>query len=613
MSVHRASHATSIPRRRHRIWPWVVLILALLVVLLGVSGFFGLKLYSEAKQVKVHEEQAMQLLDGVTDLGNLDNLDTVRQQISQAKTETAAANEIAHGTLWNIASKAPVYGDDITTVQGMTSVVDSLVSDSVPQFMNVLSTLKSAQLSSGDGQLNLQPILEAQKNIATANQSLQQQVQKYQQLPKAHIGMVKNAYATGNTQLTKMADKVNQLSGTFQILPDFLGSDQPRTYALMAMTTSEERSSGGLIGSVGVVTTDNGKISIGDFRSNGEYVNYGAGDPTDDERRIFNQWGPLQMSFDLRDLAVYPDTSRSAEGMRAIWQRTPWGSGTQLDGVLMVDPVFLQELVKINGNITLSDGRVLTGDNTAKFLLNKVYVDYPIAETDAYFAQVAEQTVGSMFSNLDLTKLTKVAQAMGSMAEGRHFSMYAFDETVEKSISDAGFTAQTPNSEENPQVGVYVTEQNASKMGWYIHRTSKITRSDCNSDGSQTYHVEYTMTNMLTAEEIASLPDYIIGVNQANQPKTYGIEKTLIYAPAGGSLTNLNTSGATVTGSRQETMNGKTVYASIAKIAPGESVTYSFDVTTSTKAVSDLTIDQTPMGWTDPGVTTDTAVCSINK
>ena len=53
--------------------------------------------------------------------------------------------------------------------------------------MNVLSTLKSAQLSSGDGQLNLQPILEAQKNIATANQSLQQQVQKYQQLPKAHI------------------------------------------------------------------------------------------------------------------------------------------------------------------------------------------------------------------------------------------------------------------------------------------------------------------------------------------------------------------------------------------------------------------------------------------
>ena len=66
--------------------------------------------------------------------------------------------------------------------------------------------------------------------------------------------------------------------------------------------------------------------SIGDFRSDGEYIPYGAGDPTEDEQRIFRQWGPLNMSFDVRDLAVYPDTSRSAEGMRAIWQRTPWGA-----------------------------------------------------------------------------------------------------------------------------------------------------------------------------------------------------------------------------------------------------------------------------------------------
>ena len=104
---------------------------------------------------------------------------------------------------------------------------------------------------------------------------------------------------------------------------------------------------------------------------------------------------------------------------------------------------------------------------------------------------------------------------------------------------------------------------------------------------------------------------YILSVNADQQGR--GVEKTLIYAPAGGSLTNLQTSGGTVTGSRQETLNGKTVYASIANIGPGESVTYSFDVTTSIKAVSDLTIDQTPMGWTDSGVTTDTAACSINK
>ncbi|OQM72555.1 chemotaxis protein [Bifidobacterium longum] len=152
-----------------------------------------------------------------------------------------------------------------------------------------------------------------------------------------------------------------------------------------------------------------------------------------------------------------------------------------------------------------------------------------------------------------------------------------------------------------------MTEQNPSKMGWYIHRTSKVTRSTCGNDGSQTYHVEYKMTNTLENSQIGALTSYILGSGGQ------GVEKTLIYAPAGGSISNLKTSGGSVTESRQETLNGKTVYASNATIAPGESVTYSFDVATSTKAVSGLTIDQTPMGWTDSGVTTDTAVCSINS
>ena len=115
------------------------------------------------------------------------------------------------------------------------------------------------------------------------------------------------------------------------------------------------------------------------------------------------------------------------------------------------------------------------------------------------------------------------------------------------------------------------------------------------------------MTNTLENSQIGALTSYILGSGGQ------GVKKTLIYAPAGGSISNLKTSGGSVTESRQETLNGKTVYASNATIAPGESVTYSFDVATSTKAVSGLTIDQTPMGWTDSGVTTDTAVCSINS
>ncbi|RSX50238.1 DUF4012 domain-containing protein [Bifidobacterium callimiconis] len=570
-----------------------------------------MKLYSDAKKVQAHEQQALSTVSAVVNLANSSDSSAggsgvasadLQQQLDAAKQETTAANDITHGALWNITSHIPVIGDDVTTVQGMTSVTNELVGDSLPKFVDVLTSLQNSQLSTDDGRFNLQPILDKRTDIAAADKALQKQVRVYRNLPGGHVGIVNDAYEASGRQLTSLADTVDRMSNAFQMLPDFLGSDQPRTYALMAMTTSEARSSGGLVGSVGVVTTDNGSISIGDFHSDADYLAYGTSTPTDDERRIFQEWGPLQMSFDIRDLAVYPDASRNAESMREIWQRTPWGADTNLDGVIMVDPVLLQELIGITGNVTLSDGTVLTGDNTAEFLLNTVYTKYPQEQQDAFFAQVAEQAVGSMFSKMTTGKLVKVSQIMGDMAQNRHFSLYSFDENAEKTIADAGFTASTPDSEEHPQVGVYVTQQNSSKMDWYIHRTSAVTLASKNGDGSSTYHVTYTLTNTLDSNAAASLPDYIIGISQAGQPKTYGIEKMLFYAPAGGSMTEPTASTdstGTVTDARQETLNGTKIYANVASLAPGQTVTYEFDVTTSAKAVSDLTVDQTPLGWVE--------------
>ncbi|MEE8737763.1 MAG: DUF4012 domain-containing protein [Bifidobacterium sp.] len=607
MSRHVGSHTAVGSRSRHA-WVWILVSVLLLVV--ATAAVCGLALYRQALQVRDNETQALGALSGFSLNADEAGLTGISRQLPTVRGHTRAANEISHGTLWKVASKLPVVGSDITTVQGMTSTMDDLVGTSVPKLLSIVNQLHGAKLSSGQGQLNLQPILAAQSAIKSANATVQNQVARYDALPTPHTSTVANAYQLGRTQLNTVAARVGQLSNTFQMLPDFLGSTQPRTYAIIAVTTSEARSAGGLVGSVGTMSTDNGKITVGGFRPNTDYLAYGAGNPTSDEDRLFVRQGPLKMSLDLRDLAAFPDTSRTAEAMRAIWQRTPWGSGKTLDGVLMVDPLFLQKLVGLNGKVTLSDGRVLTGDDTAQFLLNTVYKDVPVAQQNAYFGEIAEQTIGSMFSGLNFSKLSGVAQIMGSMAEGRHFSMYAFDSGIEKSIDAGGFTAHTPSSEQHPRVGVYVNEQNASKMDWYIHRTSTVTRTSCNANGSQTYHVDYTMTNTLKQSQIASLPAYIVGVKQASQPQGYGVEKTLIYAPAGGSIGNLTVRGKASTPSAT-TMNGTALFASVAQVAPQASVAFSFDVTTSTKAVGDLGIDQTPMGWEDAGVTLNTQTCSI--
>ena len=591
---HRHRHH----RKRRLVWPWIVGVLAVIVLLLAAVGVMGFQLYKQAKQVQDHENNAIAMLSKLSS-GDAETLANAGGALPQIAQETQRAQDIAHGGLWNTAARMPFVGTDISTVQGMTTTINVIVQDSIPQFVNVLKTLSDAQIANGDDSVNLQPIIDATEPLKQANASFQKQVHDYDALPTPGISMIRSAYGKGETQLNELADRVNALSNTFQILPTLLGNSQQRTYAIMAMTPSEMRSSGGLIGSVGELTTSNGAVHVGDFRPNAEYLAYGAGDHSTDMKRVFTDEGPLHMSFDIRDLAVFPNTADSAVAMQSVWNRTPWGRNTPLDGVIMVDPVFLQQLIAINGNVTLPDGTVLTGDNTAEFLMNTVYQKYPENETDTLFGVVASQAMKSMFSHMDMGKLYKTGEMLGTMAKGRHFTMYAFDEHVEQGIQAAGFTGQTPNSEDDPSVGIYLTEQNPSKMGWYIKREAKIQRVNC--DDGDLYHVEFMVHNTMTEDEAKTLPMYITGNNSNNTGKA--MEKILFYAPQGGSISNLMQLGGKVDAVKETTIDGVNAYETYAQVNPGQIATFTFDVRVSTKATAPLTIDQTPMGWVDDGIT----------
>ena len=209
-----------------------------------------------------------------------------------------------------------------------------------------------------------------------------------------------------------------------------------------------------------------------------------------------------------------------------------------------------------------------------------------------------------------------MAKIATPLAEGRHLYFMSFHEDENQSFKDMGLSKGAPSSEEEPEVGVYLNQQNASKLDWYLHRKTTVTRTACNADGSQTYHVSFTMRNDLPDEDYANLSWYVVGGNGQVDTGVRGqaTEKMLFYAPAGGSLANFKVSGSGE-GSTPEagTMDGRDMFSALAYIGKGQELTYEFDVTTSTKATADLKFDQTPMGWTDLGVTYDTASCAIDK
>ena len=605
MASHRVSRTNV--KRHHRVWPWVLSIVGLFVAVLVLFGIAGFNVYRQSKEVQAHESRALSMISDFSTKIDDANVQKVKDQLPQIQQETSQASAIANGAWWNIANKIPYFGSNVSTVQGMTNVIDDLMHQSVPQFMDVVTNLQHANLSSTDDGINLRPIIDCQQGMQKANESLQHQVGAYNALPQPNIDIVRSAYAQGSDKLNALATRVDALSSTFRMLPGFLGNGQTRTYAVMSMTTSEMRSSGGLIGSVGELTADNGSVHVGEFKANKDYLPYGIGDHSADMARVFSDEGPLHMSFDIRDTAVFPDTERAALAMQSIWNRTPWGQQKPLSGVIMVDPVFVQEMVAINGPVTLADGTTLNGDNTAEYFLNTVYKQYEASQTDAVFGETTGNVIAGMFKSLNLGKLVKIGETMGTMARERHFTMFSFDANLEKEIQAAGFTGETPNDPQNPSVGIYLTEQNPSKMGWYIKRTATIEKTRCDASGA-TYHVEYTLNNTMKVSDVANLPPYITGVDAPNRGK--GIEKILFYPPAGGRINNISQLNGAVNAVQKTTMNGKELYKSVVEILPEQSVTYSFDVTVSPQAQSALTIDQTPLGWKDTGITVKEPKCS---
>lgn len=144
---------------------------------------------------------------------------------------------------------------------------------------------------------------------------------------------------------------------------------------------------------------DNGMVKVNDFHPNTEFIRLGA-ISTDDPDGIFS--APLHFSFDIRDLTAYSDFSQTAKAVNTCWQRSPYAG--QIDGVIMIDPVFIQEVIKISGNIKTSNGQILTGENTAQFFMNDIYKTIPVYEQDEVFAGVAKQAMNGVFAKMSTKK-----------------------------------------------------------------------------------------------------------------------------------------------------------------------------------------------------------------
>lgn len=582
-----SSHGGRSGSRHHTILAVVLGIVAALVVIAMAAGILGLAVYQSYQRIQGQADQAMSVVGSFKESltsGDAEGLTSSAEAISDAVH--AVDNEL-DGLCWQVAEIIPVIGQDVSSVQTIVDVLVDLVDNAMGP---VVESVKGIQLSELmiHGTINVSLIRQLSDTVQLVVPVLTHSADTVSALPEAHVeqlGSVLNQVTDG---IVQAGDLATQVSEVLPYLPQMLGADgQTRTYLIIAQNNAELRATGGFPGSWGIVTITDGAINLGDFTTIvGERdITF---DVTEEEIALFGEG----MAINPANLNMTPDFSRAGELLASAWEAY---TGQTIDGVIAMDPVFIQSLLSLTGGVTMENGMVVDGTNAAQVLLSDTYWYYGEDEEaqDAFFASVAGMVADKVMSSLGSIGMMDLLEVVVEAADEGRLLVWMDNVDEEGVIQRLGFAGELPTDPAAPELGVYVNDDTWAKMGWYLSLDTTVTDSVKNADGSVTYFLTTTLANSITQEEAEVAPAYVTGFSPDKRSIGDMYMHLLLVAPAGGSISDVVVSSGASVGSYA--LYGHDVKLANINVGPQETVVVTYQVTTSTRAAEGLVIRQTPL------------------
>ena len=489
-----------------------------------------------------------------------------------------------------MASFIPVYGSDINAVRTMVDALSDVSSGALVPMADNLAQATPGKLFQ-DGTINVSALQAVADSLSDSSKVFKSANEKIQSIGDTHISQVTELVDKAKDGFATLNGAVDAAEKVAPVLPQMLGANgQTRNYLVYAMNNVEIRACGGFGGSQGLISVTNGQMSIGEFVPRIGLSEDEAVESVDEEdEALFGNHSNLYNSGNTYS----PDWPRNSQRVAALWKSQ---YGQDVDGVVGIDPVFLQYLLGLVGNVSLPDGTVVDGTNAAKVLMHNVYWNYPVEESDGIFAYVASAAFDKILGGIGDVDVTKLVSAVERGAEEGRLIAWMKNDDEQNAIKEMNIDASLPDPDdpsEDPVAGVYFNNLSFSKLDWYLNANTQIGQGVKNGDGTCSYRITVTLTNIMTQEEAGKLPDYVA----ASAPDAARDDERLhvsLFAPTGGNITDLTVEG-TQFGLGAATWHGIPFYSGTVDLHAGETTTITYTLTTSAEAGDKpLTLRQTP-------------------
>ncbi len=499
------------------------------------------------------------------------------------------------GGLFDFAECIPIIGEDVKASRSLVSVLVNLVDNALLPMAETLSDFSLDNLISrnyeGALQINissLQVIIDAIQQVMPTVSSA---VDTIEGLGDMHIPQIAEIVSQAKEKVSPLMGKVDKLSDLLSVFPNLLGAQGERVYAVMALNNVEIRSLGGFAGQCCRVVVNNGAISLGDVSSIYNFIpnEESALVPLSDEE--YNLYGNT-VGYMAGNTPCIPDYPRVCDIWNQLWYTH---QGEYLNGIVSLDPIFLQMLMALTPGADMYDGSHIDGTNTARVLMHDTYWTYmnDTDAMDAYFAAAANTALDCIVGNVSSMSASGLMKAVNEGINEYHVYAWFADSAEQAAMEELGVSGAVKVDATDPQVGVYVNNETWSKIEWWLNMDLEVGEPSEDIDGSRVYTCRLTASNAATQEEIAAANDWILGVNSEKYSEDDILERYAIYAPAGGTIeVTSHSDGVTVWG--MSSYKGLQVQAGEFHCQINNPAIIDFKLTVPATAAHDLTVRMTP-------------------
>lgn len=574
-------------RKKRRVAAVVAAIVAVVLVVFGVGGFM---LLNSAKTVKSQAKETVEIVGGLKDKVTSGDFSTLPDDAKKIDELCSSMKKETSSPVWTMASFIPVYGSDINAARTMVDALSDVSSGALVPMADNLAQATPGKLFQ-DGTINVSALQAVADSLSDSSKAFKSANKKVQGIGDTHIAQVTELVDKAKDGFATLDGAVDAAEKIAPVLPQMLGANgQTRHYLVLAMSNVEIRACGGFGGSQGLISVTDGQMSIGEFVPRIGLSEDEAVESVDEEdEALFGNHSNLYNSGNTYS----PDWPRNSQRVAALWKSQ---YGQDVDGVVGIDPVFLQYLLGLVGNVSLPDGTVVDGTNAAKVLMHDVYWNYPVEESDGIFASVASAAFDKILGGIGDVDVTKLVGAFERGAEEGRLIAWMRNDDEQNAIKETGIDASLPDPDDpsaDPVAGVYFNNLSFSKLDWYLNADTQIGQGVKNGDGTCSYRITVTLTNIMTQEEAGKLPDYVAAgaSDAARDDERLNVS---VFAPTGGNISDLTVEG-TQFGLGAATWHGIPFYSGTVDLHAGETTTITYTLTTSAEAGDKpLTLRQTP-------------------